>query len=192
MADKLGNAGALGLCAFGVSTLCMMLINSKTITDDKGMAVILGAGIFYGGLVQLLVGLQEWKAGDTFGTVAFTSYGAFWLSHCAILLYGRVFGEIISPKAIGIYMLAWTLLTIMLFIATLKLVPVLTVIFGTATIAFILLTAGGLAGSEMANHAAAFVGVLLGLEALYGGVAQVINEVYGKEILPIGAECKTQ
>lgn len=189
MAEKLGNAGALGLCAFGVSTLCMMLINTKTIAETDGLAVILGIGIFYGGLVQLLVGLLEWKAGDTFGTVAFTSYGAFWISHCVISLLGKMYSIVgFDQKSMGIYMLAWTLLTIMLFIATLKLVPILTIIFGTAMTTFILLTITSFTGSSAVAGLSAFVGVLLGLEALYGGVAQVINEAYGKEILPIGAE----
>ena len=124
MTEKYGNAGALGLSAFGVTTLCMMLLNTKMIVEDgagPGMAMVLGIGLFYGGLVQVLVGWQEWKTGNTFGAVAFTSYGAFWLSFCAIQLYKFTYA-ITDTKAMGIYMLAWTLFTVLMFIATLRLV----------------------------------------------------------------------
>ena len=190
MTEKYGNAGALGLSAFGVTTLCMMLLNTKMIVEDgagPGMAMVLGIGIFYGGLVQVLVGWQEWKTGNTFGAVAFTSYGAFWLSFCAIQLYKFTYA-ITDTKAMGIYMLAWTLFTVLMFIATLRLVPILTIIFGTAVIGFTLLTIADFSGEAIVTQIAGFVGTLLACEALYGGVAQVINEVYGREFFPIGVE----
>lgn len=189
MSDKFGNSGALGLCAFGISTLCMMLMDTKMIINgaDAGMAVILSLGILYGGLVQFIVGFLLWKTGDTFGTVSFTSYGVFWMSFC--LINGKIFGIVIDPKAMGIYMLAWTLFTVALFVATLRLEPLLKVIFGITTVVFTLLTIVNFTGPDTAvAHITPFVGVVLGLVVLYGGVAQVINEVYGEEILPIGSE----
>ena len=191
MAEKLANAGALGLSAFGVTTLCMMLLNTKMIIEDgagPGMAMVLGIGMFFGGLIQVLVGWQEWKSGNTFGATAFTSYGAFWLSFCMIQIYGANYGFNNCAKAMGIYMLAWTLFTVLMFIASLKLVPILTIIFGTASIGFTLLTIGEFSEVAAVSQAAGFVGTLLALEALYGGVAQVINECWGKELFPIGAE----
>ncbi len=189
MTEKYGNAGALGLSAFGVTTLCMMLLNTKMIIEDgagPGMAMVCGIGLFYGGLVQVLVGWQEWRTGNTFGAVAFTSYGAFWLSFCMIQFFKSTF--VLDSKAMGIYMLGWTLFTVLMFIATLKLVPILTIIFGTACIGFTLLTIADFTGEAMVTQIAGFVGTLLACEALYGGVAQVINEVYGREFFPIGVE----
>ncbi|MBQ7701841.1 MAG: acetate uptake transporter [Candidatus Methanomethylophilaceae archaeon] len=194
MADKLANAGALGLSAFGVTTLCMMLLNTKMIISEgagPGMAMVLGIGMFFGGLIQVLVGWQEWKSGNTFGATAFTSYGAFWLSFCMIQIYANVYGFAVQPKAMGIYMLAWTLFTVLMFIASLKLVPILTIIFGTASIGFTLLTVENFLTGDAAStvaQIAGFVGTLLALEALYGGVAQVINECWGREMFPIGVE----
>ncbi len=189
MTEKYGNAGALGLSAFGVTTLCMMLLNTKMIIEDgagPGMAMVCGIGLFYGGLVQVLVGWQEWRTGNTFGAVAFTSYGAFWLSFCMIQFFKSTF--VLDSKAMGIYMLGWTLFTVLMFIATLKLVPILTIIFGTACIGFTLLTIADFTGEAIVTQIAGFVGTLLACEALYGGVAQVINEVYGREFFPIGVE----
>ena len=105
MAEKLANAGALGLSAFGVTTLCMMLLNTKMIIEDgagPGMAMVLGIGMFFGGLIQVLVGWQEWKSGNTFGATAFTSYGAFWLSFCMIQIYGANYGFNNCAKAMDI------------------------------------------------------------------------------------------
>jgi succinate-acetate transporter protein len=191
MAEKLANAGALGLSAFGVTTLCMMLLNTKLIIEDgagPGMAMVLGIGMFFGGLIQVLVGWQEWKSGNTFGATAFTSYGAFWLSFCMIQIYGANYGFNNCAKAMGIYMLAWTLFTVLMFIATLRLVPILTIIFGTAVVGFTLLTIADFSGEAIVTQIAGCVGTLLACEALYGGVAQVINEVYGREFFPIGVE----
>jgi len=194
MAEKLANAGALGLSAFGVTTMCMMLLNTKMIVEDgagPGLAMVLGIGIFYGGLIQVLVGWQEWKSGNTFGAVAFTSYGAFWLSFCAIQIFkGNPDYNAYSAvgDAMGIYMLGWTLFTVLMFIATLKLVPILRIIFGTAVVGFTLLTIADFTAEAVVTQIAGFVGTLLACEALYGGVAQVINEVYGRELFPIGVE----
>lgn len=191
MAEKFANAGALGLSAFGVTTLCMMLLNTKMIIEDgagPGMGMVLGIGVFFGGLIQVLVGWQEWRSGNTFGATAFTSYGAFWLSFCFIRIFA-VDGYGGAPaKAMGIYMLAWTLFTVLMFIASLKLVPILTIIFGTASVGFTLLTIGEFTEVALVSQIAGFVGTLLACEALYGGVAQVINECYGREFFPIGVE----
>lgn len=187
MTEKLGNAGALGLSAFGVTTFCMMMLNTKAIiTAGEGMGMVLGIGVFFGGLVQILAGWQEWRSGNTFGATAFTSYGAFWLSFCGIQMATNQFGYNAPPEAMGIYMLAWTMFTAMMFIATLKLVPILTIIFGTATIGFILLTIGEFTEIAEIAQAGGYFGVALAIEALYGGVAQVINEVWGRELCPIG------
>ena len=191
MAEKYGNAGALGLSAFGVTTLCLMVLNTKALIPEgsgPGMGMILGIGIFFGGLVQIIVGIQDWKAGNTFGATAFTSYGAFWLSFCFISIFVTDGYGGAPAKAMGMYMLAWTLFTVLMFIASLKLVPILTLIFGTASIGFLLLTIGEFSEVAVISQIGAYVGVLLGCEALYGGVAQVINECYGREFFPIGTE----
>ena len=167
----------------------MMLLNTKLIVPaGDSMSMVFGIGLAFGGLVQILVGWQEWRSGNTFGAVAFTSYGAFWLSFCAIQILNIAGFGLVNGKAMGIYMLAWTLFTVLMFVATLKLVPILTLIFGTASVGFTLLTIAEFSGIAEVTTAAGIVGTILALEALYGGVAQVINEVYGREFFPIGTE----
>lgn len=181
--DKVGNAGALGLCAFGLTTLVLMLHNNGL----YGMnTMILAMGMFYGGVVQLIVGILEWKHGNTFGTVAFTSYGAFWLSFCFLLMLPALGFPAADAIAVGWFMLVWTVFTFAMFIGTLRIAKALQAVFGLGSIGFALLALNDLTGIAVLGDVAAIVGVLLGCTALYTGLAEVLNEVYGKVILPIG------
>ena len=181
--DKVGNAGALGLCAFGLTTLVLMLHNNGL----YGMnTMILAMGMFYGGVVQLIVGILEWKHGNTFGTVAFTSYGAFWLSFCFLLMLTALGLPAADAIAVGWFMLVWTVFTFAMFIGTLRIAKALQAVFGLGSIGFALLALNDLTGIAVLGEVAAIVGVLLGCTALYTGLAEVLNEVYGKVILPIG------
>jgi succinate-acetate transporter protein len=181
--EKLGNAGALGLCAFGLTTLALMLHNNGL----YGMnTMILAMGMFYGGIVQLLVGALEWKHGNTFGTVAFASYGAFWLSFCFMLMLPAFGLAAPDAAAVGWFMALWTVFTFAMFVGTLRIAKALQLVFGLGTIGFALLALNDLTGIEVLGDIAAVVGVLLGCSALYAGLAEVLNEVYGKVILPIG------
>lgn len=181
--DKVGNAGALGLCAFGLTTLALMLHNNGL----YGMnTMVLAMGMFYGGLVQLIVGILEWKHGNTFGTVAFTSYGAFWLSFCFLLMLPALGFQAAETVAVGWFMLLWTIFTFAMFIGTLRIAKALQAVFGLGSIGFGLLALNDLTGIAVLGEVAAVVGILLGCTALYAGVAEVLNEVYGKVVLPIG------
>lgn len=181
--DKVGNAGALGLCAFGLTTLVLMLHNNGL----YGMnTMILAMGMFYGGLVQLIVGMLEWKHGNTFGTVAFTSFGAFWLSFCFMLMLPALGFTAPDAAAVGWFMAVWTIFTFAMFLGTLQIAKALQVVFGLGTIGFALLSLNDLTGIAAIGNVAAVVGVFLGCAALYTGLAEVLNEVYGRVIMPIG------
>lgn len=181
--QKVGNAGALGLCAFGLTTLVLMLHNNGL----YGMnTMILAMGMFYGGVVQLIVGILEWKHGNTFGTVAFTSYGAFWLSFCFMLILPLLGLAGPDATAVGWFMVLWTVFTFAMFIGTLRIARALQAVFGLGSIGFAMLALNDLTGIAAIGDAAAIVGVLLGCTALYTGLAEVLNEVYGVTLLPIG------
>lgn len=184
MTSKFGNAGALGLSAFGVTTFCLMMHN----TGFMGMSTMIFAmGMFYGGVIQVIVGIMEWKMGNTFGTVAFSSYGAFWLAFSFMEIMPMVgLGAAPDGKSVGVFMVAWTIFTIFMFISTLKIIRILQVVFGIACIGFPLLAIHAFTGDSTIGTVAAYIGIILALAALYGGQAQIVNEVYGKEVLPIG------
>ncbi len=182
--DTTSNPAPLGLLGFGMTTVLLNLHNTGYYTLG---AMILAMGFFYGGLAQVFAGWMEWKKGNTFGTVAFTSYGLFWLSLVGLLLLESTgLWEGASKGLMGWYFFFWGFFTFCMFIGTLKLNRALQVVFGTLFILFWLLAIRDWAGSEIAGKIAGWEGIICGLSAIYAAIAQVLNEVYGKVLLPIG------
>jgi succinate-acetate transporter protein len=183
-ADITSNPAPLGLMGFGMTTVLLNLHNAGFFGLGS---MILGMGIFYGGLAQVIAGIMEWKKGNTFGTTAFTSYGFFWLTLVALIVLPKM-GLIAAPdnSAMVAYLLIWGIFTAILFIGTLKLNRALQFVFASLTVLFALLALGDFTGNATIKHIAGYEGIVCGLSAIYAGAAQVLNEVYGKVVLPIG------
>ena len=181
--DHTANPAPLGLMGFGMTTILLNLHNAGVF--ELG-SMILAMGIFYGGVAQVIAGIMEWKKGNTFGTTAFTSYGLFWLSLVAIILFPEM-GIAKAPgnSAMVAYLLMWCIFTGVLFIGTLKLNRALQIVFATLTVLFFLLALGDFTGSLSIKHIAGYEGIVCGFSAVYAALAQVINELYGKVVLPI-------
>jgi succinate-acetate transporter protein len=182
-ADSTANPAPLGLMGFGMTTVLLNLHNSGIF--ELG-SMILAMGIFYGGIAQVIAGIMEWKKGNTFGTTAFTSYGLFWFSLVALIVMPKM-GLSIPPNnsAMVAYLLMWGIFTGVLFIGTLKLNRALQFIFASLTILFLLLALGDLTNNPTLKHIAGYEGIICGFSAIYAGLAQVLNEVYGKTVLPV-------
>ncbi len=181
--DATANPGALGLAAFGLTTVLLNLVNAKLIPFD---AMIIAMGIFYGGLAQIIAGSMEWKKGNTFAMVAFTSYGVFWLSFIAIMLLPKLgLATAASEMSMVAFLLGWAIFTLIMFIGTLRINRALAFVFGTAFILFLMLAAHDYTGNSDIGVAAGYWGILVGFAALYTGLAQVVNEIYHKEHMPI-------
>ncbi len=194
MADQLGstisikdttaNPAPLGLLGFGLTTILLNIHNAGFF--DLG-PMVLGMGIFYGGAAQVIAGIMEWKKNNTFGTTAFCSYGLFWLSLVALLLIGKWGWYKADPaEYMGWYFLLWGIFTGCMYIGTLKLNRALQVVFFTLTVLFLLLAIRDWTGSEMVGKIAGWEGIFTGASAVYAAIAQVLNEVYGRVLLPIG------
>ena len=183
-ADITSNPAPLGLMGFGMTTVLLNLHNAGFFGLGS---MILGMGIFYGGLAQVIAGIMEWKKGNTFGTTAFTSYGFFWLTLVALIVLPKM-GLIAAPdnSAMVAYLLIWGLFTAILFIGTLRLNRALQFVFASLTVLFALLALGDFTGSVTIKHIAGYEGIICGMSAIYAGAAQVLNEVYGKVVVPIG------
>jgi succinate-acetate transporter protein len=186
--DTTANPAPIGLLGFGMTTILLNLHNA----GFYGMnAMILGMGIFFGGLAQLLAGYLEWKKNNTFGATAFTAYGAFWLSLVVIVLLPKTsFGAGLAPDgpAMGWYLALWGLFTLCMFVGTLRLTGILKIIFLSLTVLFFLLAIGKFWPNEQLETLTGYEGIFCGFSAFYAGVASVINEVHGKDILPTGAK----
>lgn len=182
--DTTANPAPLGLLGFGMTTVLLNLHNAGFFPLD---AMILGMGIFYGGLGQIIVGIMEWKKNNTFGATAFTSYGLFWLTLVALIILPQTgFGKAPDAAAMTAYLTMWGLFTAVLFIGTLRLNRALQFVFGSLTILFFLLAIGDATGNHTIKTIAGWEGILCGLSAIYTGLAQVLNEVYGRTVAPLG------
>ena len=184
MQDHTANPAPLGLLGFGMTTALLNIHNAGFFGLS---AMIIAMGIFYGGAAQVIVGCMEWKKGNTFGSVAFTSYGLFWLSLVGIWLLPKL-GICESPDALSMtaYLAMWGIFTFALFLGTFKSSKVTQFVFGSLTILFFLLAAAKFTGNEFIEHLAGFEGIICGFSAIYDGAAQILNEVYGKKVLPLG------
>lgn len=182
--DLSANPAPLGLLGFGMTTILLNVHNAGFFPLS---AMILAMGIFYGGLAQIIAGTMEWKKNNTFGTTAFTSYGMFWLSLVGLIIMPKLgWAEAATGKAMAAYLFMWGLFTLVMFIGTLKMNRAMQVVFGSLAILFFLLALGDFTGIEAITRVAGYEGIICGFSAMYTGLAQVLNEIYGKVILPLG------
>ena len=183
--DATANPAPLGLCAFGMTTVLLNLHNAGYYPLDS---MILAMGIFYGGIGQVIAGIMEFRKGNTFGTTAFCSFGLFWITLVFLLVLPEMKWWAVKPTAgsMAAYLFMWGLFTLVMFIGTLKLNRALQIVFGSLTILFFLLAFGHGAENEDVVRIAGYEGIFCGLCAMYAGLAQVLNDVHGKVIWPLG------
>jgi uncharacterized protein len=184
--DTTANPAPLGLLGFGMTTVLLNLHNAGLYELNS---MIIGMGIFVGGIAQIIAGTQEWKKNNTFGATAFTAYGSFWIALVATWLIPRTdAGAGLKPDEVsmGWFLLMWGIFTAFMFIGTLRLNRALQTVFGTLVILFLLLAIGDFTGIREIKVIAGIEGLLCGLSAIYACAAQILNEVYGKTILPLG------
>jgi len=196
MGEKLANPAPLGLLGFGMTTVLLNLHNAGLFPLDT---MILAMGLAYGGLAQVVVGVMEFKKGNTFGTVAFTSYGLFWWSLVALKVLPVVFPNaptssgLVDPTsmAMAAYFFIWGLFTFTMFFGTLKTNRALQFVFMSLAVLFFMLTIKELTGNPTLfgtftfNNLTGIEGVICGLSAVYLAFAEVLNEAHQKTVLPI-------
>jgi len=206
MAEKSANPAPLGLLGFGMTTILVSFVQSARLGSIDGM--IFGIGIFYGGLAQIIAGMLEYKRGNTFGATAFTSYGLFWLSYVALNWLGSgtvaarytwpFFGGYtpwsVSQESFAAYFFMWGLFTFIMFFGTLKASRALRLVFMSLAILFFLLaiksallayTSLTPTDVEMFTRIIGVEGIICGSSAVYLGLAEVLNEMHEKTVLPI-------
>jgi succinate-acetate transporter protein len=182
--DSTANPAPLGLCAFGMTTVLLNIHNAGFFEMNS---MILAMGIFYGGLAQVIAGIIEAKKNNTFGLTAFTSFGFFWLSFAGLVVMPKL-GWVAAPaeNALVAYLLVWGAFTFLMFFGTLKLNRALQFVFASLTVLFVLLAVGDSTGNADIKHFAGYEGIICGASAIYTGIANLLNEMYGRSVLPIG------
>jgi uncharacterized protein len=182
----IADPGPLGLGAFALTTFVLSMFNSKLV-GGGGEPVVFGLALAYGGLAQLLAGMWEFRTGNTFGAVAFSSYGAFWLSFWA---YVQFFAkEVPAPDAghaVGLFLIAWGIFTLYMTVAALRTTTAVLAVFVLLTIKFFLLGIGNAGDHSSIIKAGGYVGLLTALAAWYASFAAVTNSTFGRTVVPVG------
>ncbi len=185
LVTKLANPGPLGLGAFALTTFVLNVHNAGL--ADIGAALPLG--LFYGGLAQLIAGFLEFRTGNTFGMTAFASYGAFWISLASMVL--MTMHNIIPAAAAKNWLLltlvAWTIFTFVMWLGTFRHNKALVWVFSTLLLLFVLLDVHVATGSEMLGKVAGWEGIFCACTAWYLMAAIILNEAYGRTVLPVGS-----
>jgi succinate-acetate transporter protein len=175
--------GPLGLAAFAGTTFVLSMINANLVSA-KGIGVVLGLALAYGGLAQLLAGMWEFRTGNTFGAVAFTSFGAFWISF--FFLERLTPTDAITPHAVSLYLWMWAIFTAYMFLASLRTTGAIALVLLLLTVTFILLAIGNMgSGSTSITHAGGYVGIATAIAAWYASFAAVINSTFGRILAPV-------
>jgi succinate-acetate transporter protein len=184
----IADPGPLGLAAFAMTTFVLSVFNANIIGTLALVGVLLPLALFYGGAVQILAGMWEFRKNNTFGALAFSSYGAFWIALAWYLRY-------IAPglpaarehEATGLFLLAWTIFTAYMLVASLGTTRVLTAVFAFLFATFLMLAIGFLAAppNDTVIHVGGWLGLVTAFLAWYHSAAGVTNATWGRTVLPV-------
>jgi uncharacterized protein len=185
---KVADPGPLGLAAFALTTFVLSFFNAQ-LAPASGEPIVFGIAFAYGGLAQILAGMWEFRTGNTFGAVAFTSYGAFWLSFFAFALW---FEKLLPLKdagvgghAVGLYLIAWGIFTTYMFVASLRTTAAVSLVFFLLAITFFLLGFGNRGGNVDVIKWGGYFGIATAAVAWYASFAVVTNSTFGRTVLPV-------
>jgi len=188
-APAVANPAPLGLSAFALTTFVLSSSNAGFLFPAVGAGgdVVIGLALFYGGLVQLVAGIQEFRQGNTFGATAFCSYAVFWMALAVVLLPGTgIITSLVAAKAlssgVGTFLLGWTIFTGLMLIATFRINGALVAVFALLFLTFLSLTIGWLAGPTTSTFTTfvgigGWLGIVTALAAWYTALAGVLASV---------------
>ncbi len=183
VAPSEANPAPLGLAGFGLTTFMLMLVDTGLVKDSS-LAIVVSLALAYGGAGQVIAGWWDFKNGNTFGGVAFTSYGLFWWSFAlfVVLFQGKDAGN-----EVAWYLLLWGIFTFFMWIGTLRGARPVMIVFLLLWITFVVLAAGGFnndpAGSGL-TQIGGYVGMLTAIAAFYAAARTIINGAFNREVLP--------
>jgi uncharacterized protein len=184
---SIADPGPLGLAAFAATTFVLSVFNSGWFAQPAGLeTAVLPLALFYGGLAQLLAGMWEFKKANTFGALAFTSYGAFWLSFWA---FDQFFASKVPEAAVGntvaLYLIAWGIFTAYMWVASLRTTVAISVVFILLAATFFILGIGNANDNTTVIHIGGWVGLATAAAAWYASFAAVTNSTFGRTVLPV-------
>jgi succinate-acetate transporter protein len=181
----IADPGPLGLAAFALTTFVLSMYNAGLLGSGSE-PVVFGLALAYGGLAQFVAGMWEFRTGNTFGAVAFTSFGAFWLSFWAF----EQFFSADVPKAdvghgVGLFLIAWGIFTLYMFVASLRTTAAVALVFALLTLTFFALGIGDAGAHTSITHLGGWLGLATAAAAWYASFAAVTNSTFRRTVLPV-------
>jgi len=181
----IADPGPLGLAAFALTTFVLSMFNADLV-NRAGEPVVLGLAVAYGGLAQVLAGMWEFRTGNTFGAVAFTSFGAFWISFFVyVAFFAREVPAGNAGDAVGLYLIAWGIFTTYMLVASLRTTAAVALVFLLLAATFFLLGIGESGGNESIVKTGGWVGIATAVAAWYASFAAVVNATFGRVLMPV-------
>jgi uncharacterized protein len=174
--------GPLGLAAFAGTTFVLSIFNANLV-NPAGTAVVLPLTLAFGGIAQLLAGMWEFRTGNTFGALAFSAYGAFWIS--LYLLLTVVPASAATESAVAVYLYSWAIFTTYMFVASLRTTGAIAGTFFLLTITFFLLAIADAGSDKSILHIGGWFGLATAIAAWYASFAGVLNATWGRVVLPV-------
>jgi len=179
---KLANPGPLGLFGFATTTWLLSMVNAGWLPAAT-VPIVLSMAFAYGGTAQFAAGLMEMAKGNSFGFIAFCSFGAFWWSFA---LFEKFFAVGVPAAAVGWYLLVWGAFTFAMWLASFALNRAVFLIFLALWVTFFLLGLSPLLGIPALFTLGGYTGLITALIAFYTAAAEIINESHGRTLLPLG------
>jgi len=177
--------GPLGLAGFALTTFVLSMFNAGLVSKSAE-PVVLGLALAYGGLAQVLAGMWEFRTGNTFGAVAFTSFGAFWISFWALVtFFVKDIPTAEVGAALGLYLISWGIFTTYMFVASLRTTAAIALVFVLLAATFFLLGIGNANESEGLIEVGGWCGLATAVAAWYASFAAVTNSTFGRTVLPV-------
>ena len=184
-ATPVADPGPLGLAAFALTTFVLSMFNADLV-GKGGEPIVFGLALAYGGLAQLLAGMWEFRTGNTFGAVAFTSYGAFWLSFWAFVqFFEKEVPKADAGHALGLYLIAWGIFTTYMFIASLRTTAAVSLVFVLLAATFLVLGIGNAGDHTNIVKAGGWIGLATAAAAWCASFAAVTNATFKRTVLPV-------
>jgi succinate-acetate transporter protein len=174
--------GPLGLAGFALTTFVLSSFNSG-LAPKAAEGVVLGVALFYGGIAQLFAGMWEFAKGNTFGALAFTSYGAFWMSFWYLVAHTTL-PPADAEKGIGVFLLAWTIFTLYMTVVASRISGLLFALFAVLTVTFAFLCLGAFGPSDGMTKVGGYLGLITALVAWYASFAGVLNGTTKRTVMP--------
>lgn len=181
----IADPGPLGLAAFALTTFVLSMFNAGLVSR-AGEPVVLGLAVAYGGIAQVLAGMWEFRTGNTFGAVAFTSFGAFWLSFFVFVAFfeGAV-PRANAGDAVGLYLIAWGIFTTYMLVASLRTTAAIALVFLLLAATFFVLGIGNSAANDSIVKVGGWLGIATAIAAWYASFAAVVNATFGRIMMPV-------